>query len=188
MWKRYLEIMSFYNTYNTNRLKLPLFQVTGQTCLKSVYNAAFGLVDNERREGFQFLTAAVIELTERHAIPLPDVIITDYDQAMKEALDSQYPDGQQLCIHHINANVLNAKRKWKNAKEDGESDGGGRCGREQTQAVLSPSDMEAVLAAERQESPPAQSNLAASVLHNYRGVLELWKFVEEHEKGLGAPM
>ena len=52
MWKRYPEIMSFDNTYNTNRFKLPLFQVTGQTCLKSVYNAAFGLIDNERREGF----------------------------------------------------------------------------------------------------------------------------------------
>jgi hypothetical protein len=92
MWKRYPEIMSFDNTYNTNRFKLPLFQIMGQTCLKSVYNAAFGLVDNERREGFQFLTAAVRDLTERHAIPLPDVVITDYDQAMKEALDSQYPE------------------------------------------------------------------------------------------------
>ncbi|KJZ69457.1 hypothetical protein HIM_11162 [Hirsutella minnesotensis 3608] len=40
MWKRFPEIMSFDNTYNTNRFKLPLFQVTGQTCLKSVYNAA----------------------------------------------------------------------------------------------------------------------------------------------------
>ncbi|PWI63997.1 hypothetical protein PCL_07432 [Purpureocillium lilacinum] len=52
MWKRFPEIMSFDNTYNTNRFKLPLFQVTGQTCLKSIYNAAFGLIDNERRERF----------------------------------------------------------------------------------------------------------------------------------------
>ncbi|KJZ68574.1 hypothetical protein HIM_12036 [Hirsutella minnesotensis 3608] len=189
MWKRFPEIMSFDNTYNTNHFKLPLFQVTGQTCLKSVYNAAFGLIDNERREGFQFLTAAVRELTERHAIPLPDVVITDYDQAMKEALDCQYPDSQQqLCVHHINANVLlNAKRKWKNAKEDGESDRGGSSCSEQTQVSLSPRDMEAVLAAERHEGPLPQSNLATPVPHNYRGVLELWKFVvfvetkEEHE-------
>ncbi|CAH0019978.1 unnamed protein product [Clonostachys rhizophaga] len=45
MWKRYPEIMSFDDTYNTNRFKLQVFQ-----------------------------------------------IITDYDQAMKEALDSQYPE------------------------------------------------------------------------------------------------
>ncbi|CAH0019977.1 unnamed protein product [Clonostachys rhizophaga] len=48
--------------------------------------------------------------------------------------------------------------------------------------------MEVVLAAERQECPLAQSNLAAPVPHNYCGVLDLWKFValaetkEEHEK------
>jgi hypothetical protein len=41
---------------------------------------------------------------------------------------------------------------------------------------------------QRQECPLAQSNLAAPVPHNYRGVLDLWKFVafagtkEEHEK------
>ncbi|KJZ70944.1 hypothetical protein HIM_09648 [Hirsutella minnesotensis 3608] len=190
MWKRFPEIVSFDNTYNTNRFKLPLFQVTGQTCLKSVINAAFGLIDNERREGFQFLTGAVKELSDRHGIPLPDVVITDYDQAMKEALDSQYPDSQQqLCIHHINANVLlNAKRKWKNVKEDGESDEGDSSGSDQTRASLSPRDMEAVLAVERQDDQVIQNNLTAPVAHNYRGVLELWKFVafaetkDEHEK------
>lgn len=56
MWKRFPESLSFDNTYNTNRFKLPLFQATGQTCLGSIFNAAFGLIDNERREGFQFLT------------------------------------------------------------------------------------------------------------------------------------
>ncbi|KAK4068501.1 hypothetical protein Purlil1_13791 [Purpureocillium lilacinum] len=190
MWKRFPEIMSFDNTYNTNRFKLTLFQVTGHTCLKSVYNAAFGLIDNERREGFQFLTEAVRELTERHGILLPDVVITDYDKAMKEALDNQFPDSQQqLCIHHINANVLlNAKRKWKNAGEGGESDGDGSSCSEQTHAALTPTDVEAVLAAERQDNPLPQGNLAAPVPHNYRGVLELWKFVVfaetrgEHEK------
>ncbi|GKU08734.1 unnamed protein product [Fusarium langsethiae] len=33
MWKRFPEVISFDNTYNTNRFKLPLFQATGQTCL-----------------------------------------------------------------------------------------------------------------------------------------------------------
>ncbi|EXA32228.1 hypothetical protein FOVG_16503 [Fusarium oxysporum f. sp. pisi HDV247] len=56
MWRRFPEVVSFDNTYNTNRFKLPLFQVTGQTCLGTVFNAAFGLIDNERLEGFQFLT------------------------------------------------------------------------------------------------------------------------------------
>jgi hypothetical protein len=41
MWKRFPEVISFDNTYNTNRFKLPLFQAIGQTCLGSIYNAAF---------------------------------------------------------------------------------------------------------------------------------------------------
>jgi hypothetical protein len=59
MWKRFPEVLSFDNTYNTNRFKLPLFQVIGQICLKMVYNAAFGLINNERIAGFEFLTIQV---------------------------------------------------------------------------------------------------------------------------------
>jgi len=177
--------MSFDNTYNTNRFKLPLFQVTGQTCRKSVYNAAFGLIDNEKREELQFLAEAVRELNDRHKIPLPHVLVTDYDQQMKAALESQYPDSQQqICVQHINANVLlNAKRKWKSRDNAAEGDGDGN-----PNAKLSSADMEAVLALDRQESPLKQSNLAAPVPHTYRGVLELWKFVafaetkDQHEK------
>ncbi|KAM4061906.1 MULE transposase [Hirsutella rhossiliensis] len=174
MWKRFPGTLSFDNTYNTNRFKLPLFQVTGQTCLKSVYNAAFGLIDNERREGFQFLAEAVRELNDRHMIPLPNVVVTDYDQQMKAALESQYPESQQQYVFNISTQIRN---------EDPESDGDGN-----PNARLSSGDMEAVLALERQESSLNQSNVTAPVPHNYRGVLELWKFVafaetkEEHEK------
>jgi hypothetical protein len=64
MWRRFPEVISFDNTYNTNRFKLPLFQVTGQTCLGTVFNAAFGLIDNERLGGFQFLTNGVRTLLD----------------------------------------------------------------------------------------------------------------------------
>ncbi|KAM5344611.1 hypothetical protein ACJ41O_013146 [Fusarium nematophilum] len=83
MWKRFPEVVSFDNTYNTNRFKLPLFQTTGQTSLGSVYNAGFGLIDNERREGFQFLSESMRQLAEQHSIRQPDVIITDFDDQMK---------------------------------------------------------------------------------------------------------
>jgi hypothetical protein len=75
MWRRFPEVISFDNTYNTNRFKLPLFQVTGQTCLGTVFNAAFGLIDNERLEGFQFLTNGVRTLLDRYSIRTPDVVL-----------------------------------------------------------------------------------------------------------------
>ncbi|OWT42543.1 mutator-like element [Pochonia chlamydosporia 170] len=179
MWKRFPEIMSFDNTYNTNRFKLPLFQVTGQTCLKSIYNAAFGLIDNERREGFQFLAEGLRQLIVEHEIQSPDVIITDYDKQMKAALDSQFPGSQQqICIHHVNSNVLlNAKRRWKDAEEEGDGCGHNSSDSERSQAALTSRDMEAVRAVGKDGSPPLRTDHTSPVPHNYRGVLELWKFV-----------
>ncbi|EFY95426.1 transposase [Metarhizium robertsii ARSEF 23] len=98
---------------------------------------------------------------------------------MKAALESQYPDSQQqLCIHHINSNVLlNAKRRWKDIKEEDDSYEYGSSDGEQPQVALTTGDMEAVLAAGKDASPPLRTDQTLHVTHNYRGVLELWKLV-----------
>ncbi|OBS17315.1 hypothetical protein FPOA_12188 [Fusarium poae] len=87
-------LVGFDNTCNTNRFKLPLFQVTGQTCLGTVFNAAFGLIDNERLEGSQFLTNGVRTLLDRYSTRTPDVVITDFDDQMKKALGVEFQDAQ----------------------------------------------------------------------------------------------
>lgn len=184
MWQRFPEVMSFDNTYNTNRFKLPLFQATGQTCLGTVYNAAFGLIDNERREGFQFLSESIRQLTERHLIRTPDVIITDFDDAMKAALNDQFPEAQQqLCIHHVISNVLlKAKQKWVTDAEPDSSTSSDDARDENTaytqaRAKLSPKDRRFI-----------HEPVAEDIPHSYRGVLMLWKHVmfaetqEAHEK------
>ncbi|KAF6528093.1 hypothetical protein HZS61_008395 [Fusarium oxysporum f. sp. conglutinans] len=184
MWKRFPEVISFDNTYNTNRFKLPLFQATGQTCLGSVFNAAFGLINNERREGFQFLSESIRQLAEQHSIRQPDIIITDFDDSMKAALNDQFPEvQQQLCIHHINSNVLlRSKQKWvKDCSHDSSSSSLDSSDEEapapQTQAELSRKDRQFIHA-------PA----AEVIPHSYQGVLMMWKLVvfaeteEAHEK------
>jgi hypothetical protein len=184
MWKRFPEVISFDNTYNTNRFKLPLFQATGQTCLGSVFNAAFGLINNERREGFQFLSESIRQLAEQHSIRQPDIIITDFDDSMKAALNDQFPEvQQQLCIHHINSNVLlRSKQKWvKDCSHDSSSSSLDSSDEEapapQTQAELSRKDRHFIHA-------PA----AEVIPHSYQGVLMMWKLVvfaeteEAHEK------
>jgi hypothetical protein len=151
MWTRFSEVLSFDNTYNTNRFKLPLFQVTGQTCLGTVFNAAFGVIDNERREGFQFLAEGVRELASNEGIRFPDVALTDFDQQMKGALDDCFPEAQQqLCIQHINSNVLlNSKKKWVHTGlESGGSDHDSR----QTQPTLTRQDRAAAAAAAQSTS------------------------------------
>ncbi|RYC78170.1 hypothetical protein BFJ63_vAg18956 [Fusarium oxysporum f. sp. narcissi] len=181
MWKRFPEVISFDNTYNTNRFKLPLFQATGQTCLGSVFNAAFGLIDNERREGFQFLSESIRQLAEQHSICQPDVIVTDFDDQMKAALNDQFPDvQQQLCIHHINSNVLlKSKQKWVKGRSSSSSPDSSDEDKStpQVRAELSPKDRQLVHAPTSEDIP-----------HSYRGVLMMWKLVlfaeteDAHEK------
>ena len=184
MWKRFPEVVSFDNTYNTNRFKLPLFQATGQTCLGTIFNAAFGLIDNERREGFQFLSESIRQLAEQHSIRQPDVIITDFDDSMKAALNNQFPTvQQQLCIHHINSNVLlKSKQKWVKTYYSSSSPDSydGEDSTPQAVAELGPADQELI-----------HESATGAIPHSYRGVLMMWKLVlfaeteETHEKAWG---
>ena len=170
MWKRFPEVVSFDNTYNTNRFKLPLFQATGQTCLGTVFNAAFGLIDNERKAGFLFLTQSMRQLARQHSIREPDVIITDFDKQMKAALNDVFPDvQQQLCIHHINSNVLlKSKQKWVDPHgEDIASDtSDDNISTHEELAELSAGDREFV-----------QNSINEKIPHSYRGVLVMWRLV-----------
>ena len=170
MWKRFPEVISFDNTYNTNRFKLPLFQATGQTCLGTVFNAAFGLIDNERREGFQFLAESIHELVTKHSIRQPHVIITDFDKAMKAALNDQFPDiQQQLCIHHILSNVLLiSKTKWTREREDSTSPGSSD-NEDPSQAQVGVSAVDKHLLKD-----PSTSE---KIPHTYQGVVIMWKQV-----------
>src|SRR6478609_4810540 len=188
MWKRFPEVISFDNTYNTNRFKLPLFQVTGQTCLGTVFNAAFGLIDNERPKGFQFLTTGVRTLLDRYSIRTPDVVITDFDDQMKKALGLKFQDTQQqLCIHHINSNVtLQSKRKWVYTRRD--SSTSEESSLDGPDAALNQRDRQAVQASGRQEEPITHDNLSRLITYDYHGVLMLWRLVvfieteEDHNK------
>ncbi|KID95831.1 hypothetical protein MAJ_08227, partial [Metarhizium majus ARSEF 297] len=188
MWGRFSEVISFDNTYNTNRFKLPLFQVTGQTCLGTVFNAAFGLIDNERLEGFQFLANGVRKLLDRYSIRAPDVVITDFDKQMKQALGVEFPEAQQqICIHHINSNVmLQSKRRWVYTATD--SSTGEESSSDEPDATLNQRDRQAVRASGKPEELVAQDNLSEPITHDYHGVLILWRQVvfaeteEDHEK------
>jgi hypothetical protein len=115
MWSRFSEVLSFDNTYKTNRFKMPLFNITGLTNINSIFNAGFGLIYTERREGFTWLVEQVEAIRMEIGAALPKVGITDYDSNLKDALNETFPNmQQQICIFHINKNVLlKVKRKWK---------------------------------------------------------------------------
>ncbi|EGY23354.1 uncharacterized protein VDAG_04792 [Verticillium dahliae VdLs.17] len=94
----------------------------------------------------------------QHRFRQPDVIITDFDNQMKAVLDDQFPEvQQQLCIHHINSNVLlKAKKKWlkgRNSVSPDSSDDA-EASISQTQAELSPKDRQFIHAPAAEAIPP----------------------------------
>lgn len=102
------------NTYQTNNKGLAFFQVVALNHLGKAFSCAFGLINNEKQEGFTWLMSKTDEMRRKARAPPPIVTITDYDVAMKNAIAEVYPEAQpQLCIFHVNKNVtLNIKRKW----------------------------------------------------------------------------
>lgn len=107
------------------------------------------------------------------------MIISDYDKQMKPALHSQYlVSHQQVCVHHINSNVLlDAEQRWKDANKEGENYGGGSSASGKLQVALTSRDMATVLAVRKHSSSQLRTDDTSPVPHNYRGVLELWSFM-----------
>lgn len=127
MWKRFPEVLGIDNTYKTNRFKMYLFQVTGVTDQKSVANFGFGLINNEKEEGFLWLCTQLEAIRMKLNIAAPAVMITDKETALRNAICIVFPYTQlQLCVYHINANVkARIVSKWKDPEahdDDGNYD------------------------------------------------------------------
>lgn len=106
-------VQMYNNTYKTNNKGLALFQAISIGSLGKIFSCAFGLTNNERQEGFDWLMDQINILREEIGTSPPLVTVTDFDTAMRNAVTRVYPDARpQLCIFHINKNiVLQIKRK-----------------------------------------------------------------------------
>ena len=113
-WVRYPWVQIYDNTYRTNNKGLAFFQVVGRNHLGMSFSCGFGLIDNEKQEGFDWLMDTVNAVRERIGAQRPGVTVTDYDTAMRNAVAKVYPDAKpQICIFHLNKNVkLHIAKKW----------------------------------------------------------------------------
>jgi hypothetical protein len=113
-WKQNPELMIIDCTYKVNKFDMPLLQIVGVTCMHTTFNLGYCLVSGEKEATFRWVLEVLNSLIQSHQIARPQVIITDYDKALKRALRAVFNDSQhQLCIWHIMKNVaFNTKRKW----------------------------------------------------------------------------
>ncbi|KID81917.1 hypothetical protein MGU_10765 [Metarhizium guizhouense ARSEF 977] len=124
MWKKFPGVLGLDNTYKTNRFGFHPFQATSVTDQKSLANFAFGLINSEKEHHFQWLCDRLDELRINIGADMPEVIITDKEQALRAALTNTFPGAQQqLCAYHILANVrAKINTRWKDTEGDDHDD------------------------------------------------------------------
>jgi len=81
-------------TYKTNLFGYPLFQVTNITSSYHIFNSFFSLINNKKREAYNFLITAIKELHAKYSIKEPLVFITDHCKEMKALIAEIFPNTQ----------------------------------------------------------------------------------------------
>ncbi|KAI1005343.1 hypothetical protein K3495_g2866 [Podosphaera aphanis] len=94
-------------------------QITGITGMNSTFNVAWALLKNERQTSYQWVFTRLQMIMNEHQMLLTMVIITDYDMALRNALEAVFPRvPTQLCLWHVMKNVANSfGMKWEGTLE-----------------------------------------------------------------------
>ena len=105
-------------TYKTNRYRLPLLEIVGVTSTDLTFSIAFVYMDSEREDNYTWALERLCSTMDDDA--LPEVIVTDRDLALLNAIRRVFPTAKNLlCRWHISRNVLahckrlfETKEKW----------------------------------------------------------------------------
>ena len=100
------EILILDCTYKTNRYKMPLMTIAGQTALGTTFLIGFAFLSGEKQSSFEWALEQIKSLYRSLGLEDAKVIINDCDEALMNALDTTHPEASKLlCLWHINKNV-----------------------------------------------------------------------------------
>jgi hypothetical protein len=101
-------------TYRTNKYKLPLLHILGCTNLGTFFSAGFCFLRHENEEEYYW---AISTFLNRTGTPEPRVLISDQEDALKNAARRLMPSiPQLLCVWHVNKNVqTKVQQVWRDA-------------------------------------------------------------------------
>ncbi len=103
----YPEVVLLDCTYKTNRFGLPLLNIIGITGLGTSFYLAFAFLRAEAEKDFTWALEQLAKIIP-HA---PNVIVTDRDLALMNALQVVFPDSAHLlCQWHIRKNVVSRSK------------------------------------------------------------------------------
>ena len=106
-------------TYKTNRYKLPLLIISGQTALHTNFYVAFCFMAKEKQVDYEWTLGQLKSLYAQLQLPDPVVVVTDMERGLMNAVRLIFPNTNHLlCLWHINKNVTANCKKDFNTKEE----------------------------------------------------------------------
>ncbi|OWT42584.1 MULE transposase domain-containing protein [Pochonia chlamydosporia 170] len=124
MWQQFSSCLQIDATYKTNCYKMPLVTVVTVSSEKTSMPICYGLLNNEQVPTFEWFLQQLLRFQRAGNIAPPQVIITDKDDQLRAAARHIFPNAQlQLCVFHINSNVVLSIKKWWKKPIDSEIDG-----------------------------------------------------------------
>lgn len=124
MWQQFSSCFQIDATYSTNCYKMALVTVVTVTSERTSMPICYGLLNNEQVSSFEWFLKQLSRFQQAGIISSPEVIITDKDDQLRNAIRQIFPHAQlQLCVFHINSNVvLSIKKWWMKANDSLDSD------------------------------------------------------------------
>ena len=96
-WKRHPEVLSFDNTYKTNKFNMPLLQVTGVTGSWTTFSVGWALLGDETEASFSWAISQIQKVAADERISPPYVAISDYDRAFRNAFQGLIQKSHSNC-------------------------------------------------------------------------------------------
>ena len=113
------EVLVMDCTYKTNRYKLPLLIISGQTALHTNFYVAFCFMAKEKQVDYEWTLGQLKSLYAQLQLPDPVVVVTDMERGLMNAVRLIFPNTNHLlCLWHINKNVTANCKKDFNTKEE----------------------------------------------------------------------
>ena len=107
-------------TYKTNRFKLPLMVISGQTALHTTFYVAFAFIAKEKMEDYTLVMERIKALYTSLHLSDPITTVIDMERGLINAILVTFPHlgtFHLLCTWHICNNiVVNCKKQFATSK------------------------------------------------------------------------
>jgi hypothetical protein len=113
LFQQHHDLIFFDSTYKTNRYRMPLLNIGGVSGNHETLSFAICFLSSEETADYNWAMQQLVDIMQKHHIPVPSCVITDREIALMTAFESSFPlSKHMLCQWHVAMNVLAKTKKY----------------------------------------------------------------------------